>query len=66
MKMARNVYRVLSLICLLAFGIALIIQIKELFSISRRDAFFEQTLNEIQVAKERLKPQIVEIQVRPK
>ena len=64
MKMARLLYRVLSSICLVAFGIALFLQIKELFSFSHRDAFFEQTLNDIKVANERLQqPQRVETQV---
>ena len=63
MKMARHLYRVLSSICLVAFGIALFLQIKELFSFSHREAFFEQTLKEIQEAKEQLHPQVVDIQV---
>ena len=63
MKMARHLYRVLSSICLVAFGIALFLQIKELFSFSHREAFFEQTLNEIQAANEQLHPQIMDIDV---
>ena len=62
-KMARHLYRVLSSICLVAFGIALFLQIKELFSFSHRGAFFEQTLDEIQAANEELHPQIMDIDV---